>query len=221
MGRVLRVKFGSGEGIVRAPGALRFGEAVIDLAAREICAGGRCVRVEPRAVAVLAEIIGGAGRVIGREALLDACWPAGEGSDEALTQAVAQLRRALGDQVKAPAYIATVSKTGYRWIAAEADPAAVSIESPGRPIWRPGRVAAASIAALALVGAGMIAGGALAPKPPARMRVTQEVYFKGEGPPPLIELRPPPAGGEVRDIQLVRLSPPSPPRRESASPRSR
>lgn len=223
MGRVLKVKFGSGEERVRTPGPPRFGEAVIDLTTREIRAGGRAVRIEPRAAAVLAEIINHAGQVVSREMLLDACWPAGEGSDEALTQAVAQLRRALGDTVKAPAYIATVSKTGYRWVAAKTAGergGQAGAQAPARRFWAPGRIAAAGAAALALVGVGVVAGGVAAPKPKPRMVVTQEVYFNGKGPPPpLPELKP--LGADLdTTVRVVRLSPPTPPRTGSALPRN-
>ncbi len=37
--------------------------------------------------------------------------------DEALTQSVIKLRRALGDDPRAPSYIETISKRGYRLIA--------------------------------------------------------------------------------------------------------
>jgi hypothetical protein len=59
-------------------------------------------------------LAGAGGRVLTRSELLDACWPIGSGSDEALTQAVAQIRRALGDNSRSPIYLQTVPKGGYR-----------------------------------------------------------------------------------------------------------
>lgn len=47
-------------------------------------------------------------------------WPDGSGSDEALTQAVSALRRALGDTKKPHQLLHTVPKFGYRLVTAEA-----------------------------------------------------------------------------------------------------
>jgi hypothetical protein len=49
--------------------------------------------------------------------LLSAVWPGVVVGDEALSQAVTKLRKALGDDVRAPTYIETISKRGYRLIA--------------------------------------------------------------------------------------------------------
>jgi transcriptional activator of cad operon len=187
MGDVLKVKFGPGEEEARPPlssaeGLLRFGDALIDLPAREIRVGGRLTRIEPRAAAVLADLIGRAGAVVQREALLDGCWPPGEGSDEALTQAVAQLRRALGDDPKAPDYIVTVPKAGYRWVAQE-EPVAGTAPPPPPVYRRPWAIAAAAVAGLALVGAGAVLGLRLASPPERRIETASEVVLVYRGDP--------------------------------------
>ena len=56
-------------------------------------------------------------RVVGREELLNAVWPGVVVGDEALTQSVIKLRRALGDDPRKPSYIETIPKRGYRLIA--------------------------------------------------------------------------------------------------------
>ena len=173
---VLRVSFGAREDSTRPMTVLRFGDIVIDLAVREVRAGRRLSRIEPRAAAVLGVLIARAGQVVSREALLDTCWREAAGSDEALTQAVAQLRRALADDPRAPSCIATVSKGGYRWIAQSRQAA------PRRwPI-------AAGFAGAALMGAGVtaVALSALnAPSPPRRLHQVWVVAQAGEPPPPL------------------------------------
>lgn len=70
-------------------------------------------RLEPRASAVLKALIDAKGVVISRGELLDRCWPSHSGSDEALTQAVAQVRRALAE-LAYPDAIQTLAKRGYR-----------------------------------------------------------------------------------------------------------
>ena len=70
-------------------------------------------RLEPRAAAVLQILCEHDGAVVTRQDLLDRCWGEGEGSDEALTQAIAQIRRAL-DDLGEPGLVETLAKRGYR-----------------------------------------------------------------------------------------------------------
>jgi TolB-like protein/DNA-binding winged helix-turn-helix (wHTH) protein/Tfp pilus assembly protein PilF len=72
---------------------------------------------EPKAMEVLMVLAEHAGEVISREKLLADVWAGVVVSDEALTQSIIKLRRAFGDNPRAPAYIETISKRGYRLIA--------------------------------------------------------------------------------------------------------
>ena len=58
-----------------------------------------------------------AGQVVGRDELLTAVWPRVVVGDDALTQAIIKLRKALGDDPRRPTYIETLAKRGYRLIA--------------------------------------------------------------------------------------------------------
>ena len=49
-----------------------------------------------------------------QEQLLDALWPGANVTDNALAQAVSELRDALGDDAGSPQYIKTVARRGYR-----------------------------------------------------------------------------------------------------------
>lgn len=71
-------------------------------------------RLSPKAAKVLLSLVQEPGRVWSREALLDAVWSEQTLGEEVLTQAIAELRRALGDDFRRPRYIETVHKTGYR-----------------------------------------------------------------------------------------------------------
>lgn len=112
---------------------LRVGEFVVDAATREIAhadaESGPPQRVSLKAMDVLLALAAQPGKVVSRSALLDAVWPDTMPTDEVVTQAVAQLRRAFGDGKPAD-YIETISKHGYRlkasiaWLADEdAEPA--------------------------------------------------------------------------------------------------
>ncbi|MFL6570168.1 MAG: winged helix-turn-helix domain-containing protein [Burkholderiales bacterium] len=79
--------------------------------------GGETVRLEPKAMELLVALASRPGEVVSREELLSAVWPGVVVGDEALSQAVTKLRKALGDDVRAPIYIETISKRGYRLIA--------------------------------------------------------------------------------------------------------
>ena len=59
-----------------------------------------------------------AGDVVSIDDLLKQVWPDVVVSSDSVYQAVASLRRALGDDPKQPTYIATVPRLGYRMIAA-------------------------------------------------------------------------------------------------------
>jgi TolB-like protein/DNA-binding winged helix-turn-helix (wHTH) protein/Tfp pilus assembly protein PilF len=95
----------------------RIGGWLADPAANRIDRDGVTVRIEPKAMEVLMALADRAGCVIGREELLQTVWPGVVVGDEALTQAVIKLRKALGDNPRAPSYIETISKRGYRLIA--------------------------------------------------------------------------------------------------------
>jgi DNA-binding winged helix-turn-helix (wHTH) protein/TolB-like protein/Tfp pilus assembly protein PilF len=78
---------------------------------------GETVRLEPKAMELLVVLASRPGEVVSREELLSTVWPGVVVGDEALSQAVTKLRKALGDDVRAPTYIETISKRGYRLIA--------------------------------------------------------------------------------------------------------
>src|SRR5690242_54737 len=96
---------------------LNIGEWWVDRTTNELGRGGDTVHVEPKAMEVLMALAGHAGEVVSREALLEAVWPGVVVGDEALTQSIIKLRKALGDNPRAPSYIETISKRGYRLIA--------------------------------------------------------------------------------------------------------
>jgi DNA-binding winged helix-turn-helix (wHTH) protein/TolB-like protein len=95
----------------------RVGAWEITPALNELRRGDETVRVEPKAIEVLVALSSRAGSVISRDDLLGAIWPGVVVGDDALTQAIIKLRRALGDTAREPEYIQTVSKRGYRLVA--------------------------------------------------------------------------------------------------------
>ncbi|MGH8737908.1 MAG: winged helix-turn-helix domain-containing protein, partial [Burkholderiales bacterium] len=96
---------------------LEIGQWWADRATNELGRAGKAVRIEPKAMEVLMALAARAGQVVSREELLATVWPGVVVGDEALTQGIIKLRRALGDNPRAPSYIETISKRGYRLIA--------------------------------------------------------------------------------------------------------
>ena len=90
------------------------GSLAFDPGAGELRRGGSVRRLEPRAASVLSALAHRAGDVVTRQELLDRCWGEAEGSDEALTQTISQIRRALAELNETDGLIETLSKRGYR-----------------------------------------------------------------------------------------------------------
>lgn len=123
---------------------LHIGDWWVDPDANEIGRAGDTVRVEPKAMQVLIVLAAASGRVVSREELLATVWPDVVVGDEALTQTIIKLRRALSDNPRSPAYIETISKRGYRLIApvrrgATAGSAAPRTLEPALPKQAPAR----------------------------------------------------------------------------------
>jgi transcriptional activator of cad operon len=84
----------------------------------QISREGQTVRLEARTMRLLMCLADRAGDVVSIDELLDQVWGGVIVTPDSVYQAVAQLRRLLGDDPKQPAYIATVPRLGYRLIAA-------------------------------------------------------------------------------------------------------
>lgn len=131
---------------------VQVGEWRADRTTNELGRAGETLRIEPKAMEVLMALAARAGQVVSREELLAAVWPDVIVGDEALTQSIIKLRRALGDNPRAPSYIETISKRGYRLIA----PVRQGGDAPAVPARRRGpsrTLAAGALVALVAVAA--------------------------------------------------------------------
>ena len=95
----------------------QIGEWRVDPMRNEMRRGDETLRLEPKAIEVLIHLARKPASVVPREELLSAVWPGVIVGDDALTQAIIKLRKALGDDAHRPKYIETISKRGYRLIA--------------------------------------------------------------------------------------------------------
>ncbi|WP_299397967.1 AAA family ATPase [Pelagibius sp.] len=103
--------------------AFQIGDWSIDPASRRITQGEKTQRISPKSALVLTALAEAEGEVVSRGDLLDRVWPEVTVGEEVLTQAIAELRRAFRDSARAPRYIETVPKAGYRLLAEVRTPA--------------------------------------------------------------------------------------------------
>ncbi len=96
----------------------RVGEWTVTPSSCVVERGGERVRLGPTVMHVLVTLAARPGEVVSREEMLDAVWSGTFVTDEVLSNAVWELRRALGDDAKSPSYVQTVPRRGYRLVAA-------------------------------------------------------------------------------------------------------
>ena len=97
--------------------ALCVGNWLVAPEAGEIMRNGEAIRLEARTMRLLMCLAEKRGEVVSIEELLDKVWPEVFVSQDSVYQAIAGLRRVLGDDPKRPAYIETVPRLGYRMVA--------------------------------------------------------------------------------------------------------
>jgi transcriptional activator of cad operon len=96
---------------------LRIGAWCVNPTSGQISRSGETVRIEARTMRLLLCLAERAGEVVSIDELLDQVWSGVVVTPDSVYQAVASLRRQLGDDAKEPAYIATVPRLGYRMVA--------------------------------------------------------------------------------------------------------
>lgn len=135
---------------------LKVGDCLVDVPLREVRAPGarRPARITPKSMGVLRVLADAQGRVVTRDALLSAVWPDTLPTNDVVTQAITQLRKAFGERGEGPRYIETIAKTGYRllapveWLPAAGteamsfDPGEAAVSSPAPSEAPPGAVPA-------------------------------------------------------------------------------
>lgn len=94
-----------------------FGPFSFDAASRLLLREGVGVPLTPKAADALCWLLAHRGRVLTKDALLQALWPDSFVEEANLSQTVYALRKALGDGRGGPQYIETLPRRGYRFVA--------------------------------------------------------------------------------------------------------
>ena len=97
---------------------LRFDAFELDEANALLLRNGKAVALAPKPFAVLCALARTPGSLVTKNALLDLIWGHRFVTDSVLKTAISEARAALDDDPKQPRYIETVSRRGYRFIAA-------------------------------------------------------------------------------------------------------
>lgn len=92
-----------------------FGAFRLDSAQCTLTRSGVRVPITPKAFDLLELLVGGEGRVLLRETLMDALWPETVVSDATLSKLVFVLRQWLDPERSGPVWIETIAKRGYRF----------------------------------------------------------------------------------------------------------
>src|SRR5436309_5584567 len=106
---------------VRRSRQLRFPPFRLDRDDACLWRGTKAVRLTPKAFAVLQCLAERHGQLVTKDFLLESLWPETVVGDAVLKVCVLEFRRALGDRVGAPRFVATVHRRGYRFIAGVTD----------------------------------------------------------------------------------------------------
>lgn len=99
-------------------GILEYGDLVIDLDRLEVRREGRALALTPAEFRVLVALVQARGRVLTRQALLDALYGPSQGDalERTVDVHVGRLRDKLGEELARPRYILTVRGAGYRTV---------------------------------------------------------------------------------------------------------
>lgn len=138
-----------------------FGDFALDPSNRLLTRAGAPVELGGRYLDALIMLVAARGGLVTKDDLHAGAWSGVPVTDEALTQAIRALRKALGDDAARPRFIETVPRHGYRFIAPLADAAAPAPrQAAGNAGWRMigGGALGAGIAGAAIgLGYGIIA----------------------------------------------------------------
>lgn len=107
---------------------IRFGSFQIDPRTWLLTEDGRAIDLSPRLVEILGHIVSREGQIVTKDELLERFWPGVNVTENTMTRAIADIRKAISDDAGAPRFLETAARRGYRYvggtpsIAPEVDP---------------------------------------------------------------------------------------------------
>jgi DNA-binding winged helix-turn-helix (wHTH) protein/TolB-like protein len=128
-----------------------FGPFRYDAAQRLLFRDGELVPLMPKALETLQVLLERRGRVVDKPQLMKLVWPDTVVEDVGLARNISLLRKALGDETESGAYIETIPKRGYRFIAPVVVTGPEQATAPPAAARRPRRWWIAALALLAML----------------------------------------------------------------------
>ena len=125
----------------------RFGPFVVDGGAYRLLRDGVNIPLSPKIIDLLLFLAARPSVLVSKDDLFRALWPDVAVTDNALTQAVSELRQALGDDPGNPQFVQTVARRGYRFIS-PVDPIVSAAATVAAPIRDPAEPPAPTVAVL-------------------------------------------------------------------------
>jgi DNA-binding winged helix-turn-helix (wHTH) protein len=92
---------------------IRFGPFLLDFDTRELIRDQRAIHISPKAFELLAALVHERPNVLSKAVLQQRLWPDTFVAEANLSNLIAELRAALGDSPRTPAYLRTAHKFGY------------------------------------------------------------------------------------------------------------
>ena len=109
---------------------VRFDRFELDEANARLLRDGKAVALAPTPFAVLCALVRQPGSLLTKNALLDEVWGHQFVSESVLKTVISELRTVLDDDARQPRFIETVSRRGYRFIAAhDRDPRCAAVRA--------------------------------------------------------------------------------------------
>jgi TolB-like protein/DNA-binding winged helix-turn-helix (wHTH) protein/tetratricopeptide (TPR) repeat protein len=97
-------------------GDFRLGDWLVEPRLNAVSRNGAKVRLQPKIMEVLVCLAQHAGEPVLKEKILESVWPGTFVTDDVLTRAISELRRAFEDDAQEPHVIQTIPKRGYRLV---------------------------------------------------------------------------------------------------------
>ncbi len=113
--------------------SIELGQVEVRADTNELIVEGESKRLKPKVMRVLMKLVDGGGEVVTKAELLDSVWPNMSVSDNVLSEAIHELRRALGDSASQPRFIQTIPRRGYRIVAEIGSAKAKATDEATRP----------------------------------------------------------------------------------------
>jgi len=113
---------------------IRFGPFTLDLDTRQLTQGDREIHLAPKAFDLLAALVAERPNVLSKAALQERLWPDTFVAEANLSNLIAELREALGDNARAPVFLRTAHGFGYAFCGNATVVAHARGPAPDRPV---------------------------------------------------------------------------------------